>query len=201
MSDFRVNIKVRNARLLRAIEQVGHQPGQKFARLVGISYGDRLLPYINLKRTPFDENGDLRLCAEKLCVFFNCMPDELWSEEQRYPLTTNSTEVELSGTEVQEMLECPMDRITDPGALLERSEAFDAIDDLLDSLQHREAMVLRMRFGIGCEPMTLQETARVVGCSPAWTRKIETRALMNLRYQDRRAESVAASLGIIGEAP
>ena len=90
MTDYRVQIKVRNARLLRAIEKAGHQPGQIFAREVGISYTGHLLPYLNLKRTPFDEIGDLRPCAEMLCVFLNRLPDELWSEEQRYPLLTNA---------------------------------------------------------------------------------------------------------------
>ena len=42
MTDYRVQIKVRNARLLRAIEKAGHQPGPIFAREVGIV--DRIDP-------------------------------------------------------------------------------------------------------------------------------------------------------------
>lgn len=38
MSDYRIRITVRNALLLRAIEQAGHRPGAQFAEAVGISY-------------------------------------------------------------------------------------------------------------------------------------------------------------------
>jgi len=126
MTDYRVQIKVRNARLLRAIEQACHQPGQIFAGEVGISYTGHLLPYLNLKRTPFDENGDLRPCAEKLCVFLNCLPDELWSEEQRYPLVTNAAEIELSAASVNELLASPSS-CTDPLSLLEKQQAAQAV--------------------------------------------------------------------------
>ena len=95
MTDYRLQLKVRNARLLRAIEARGQQPGPKFATLVGISYSRHLLPYLNLTRAPFDAEGNLRPCAEKLCVYFNRLPSELWSTEQCLPLTQNTGEVEL----------------------------------------------------------------------------------------------------------
>ena len=185
MTDYRVQIKVRNARLLRAIEKAGHQPGQIFAREVGISYTVHLLPYLNLKRTPFDENGDLRPCAEKLCVFLNCLPDELWSEEQRYPLVTNAAEIELSAASVHELLASPSD-CADPLSLLEKKQAAQAVDALLDTLTPREAEVLRLRHGIDGEPMNLEEMAKAKGCSRERIRQIEAKALRKLRAPARQ---------------
>lgn len=185
MTDYRVQIKVRNARLLRAIEKAGHQPGQFFAREVGISYTGHLLPYLNLKRTPFDENGDLRPCAEMLCVFLNRMPDELWSEEQRYPLLTNAAEIDLSSANVQELLSSPSD-CADPLSLLERKQAAQAVDALLDTLTPREAEVLRLRHGINGEPMNLEEMAKAKGCSRERIRQIEAKALRKLRAPARQ---------------
>jgi RNA polymerase sigma factor (sigma-70 family) len=185
MTDYRVQIKVRNARLLRAIEKAGHQPGQIFAREVGISYTVHLLPYLNLKRTPFDENGDLRPCAEKLCVFLNCLPDELWSEEQRYPLLTNAAEIELSAASVHELLASPSD-CADPLSLLEKKQAAQAVDALLDTLTPREAEVLRLRHGIDGEPMNLEEMAKAKGCSRERIRQIEAKALRKLRAPARQ---------------
>ena len=185
MTDYRVQIKVRNARLLRAIEKAGHQPGQIFAREVGISYTVHLLPYLNLKRTPFDENGDLRPCAEKLCVFLNCLPDELWSEEQRYPLLTNAAEIELSAASVHELLASPSD-CADPLILLEKKQAAQAVDALLDTLTPREAEVLRLRHGIDGEPMNLEEMAKAKGCSRERIRQIEAKALRKLRAPARQ---------------
>ena len=185
MTDYRVQIKVRNARLLRAIEMAGHQPGQIFAREVGISYTGHLLPYLNLKRTPFDENGDLRPCAEMLCVFLNRLPDELWSEEQRYPLLTNAAEIELSAASVHELLASPSD-CADPLSLLEKKQAAQAVDALLDTLTPREAEVLRLRHGIDGEPMNLEEMAKAKGCSRERIRQIEAKALRKLRAPARQ---------------
>ena len=185
MTDYRVQIKVRNARLLRAIEKAGHQPGPIFAREVGISYTVHLLPYLNLKRTPFDENGDLRPCAEKLCVFLNCLPDELWSEEQRYPLVTNAAEIDLSAASVHELLASPSD-CADPLSLLEKKQAAQAVDALLDTLTPREAEVLRLRHGIDGEPMNLEEMAKAKGCSRERIRQIEAKALRKLRAPARQ---------------
>ena len=185
MTDYRIQIKVRNARLLRAIERAGHQPGQIFAREVGISYTGHLLPYLNLKRTPFDENGDLRPCAEMLCVFLNRLPDELWSEEQRYPLVTNAAEIELSAASVHELLASPSD-CADPLSLLEKKQAAQAVDALLDTLTPREAEVLRLRHGIDGEPMNLEEMAKAKGCSRERIRQIEAKALRKLRAPARQ---------------
>ena len=185
MTDYRVRIKVRNARLLRAIEKAGHQPGPIFAREVGISYTGHLLPYLNLKRTPFDENGDLRPCAEMLCVFLNRLPDELWSEEQRYPLLTNAAEIELSAASVHELLASPSD-CADPLSLLEKKQAAQAVDALLDTLTPREAEVLRLRHGIDGEPMNLEEMAKAKGCSRERIRQIEAKALRKLRAPARQ---------------
>ena len=185
MTDYRVQIKVRNARLLRAIERAGHQPGQIFAREVGISYTGHLLPYLNLKRTPFDEISDLRPCAEMLCVFLNRLPDELWSEEQRYPLLTNVAEIELSAASVHELLASPSD-CADPLSLLEKKQAAQAVDALLDTLTPREAEVLRLRHGIDGEPMNLEEMAKAKGCSRERIRQIEAKALRKLRAPARQ---------------
>ena len=195
MTDYRVQIKVRNARLLRAIEKAGHQPGQIFAREVGISYTGHLLPYLNLKRTPFDENGDLRPCAEMLCVFLNRLPDELWSEEQRYPLLTNVAEIELSAASVHELLASPSD-CADPLSLLEKKQAAQAVDALLDTLTPREAEVLRLRHGIDGEPMNLEEMAKAKGCSRERIRQIEAKALRKLRAPARQT----ALMDIVVEA-
>ena len=196
MTDYRVQIKVRNARLLRAIEKAGHQPGQIFAREVGISYTGHLLPYLNLKRTPFDENGDLRLCAEMLCVFLNRLPDELWSEEQRYPLLTNAAEIELSAANIHELLASPSD-CADPLSLLEKKQAAQAVDALLDTLTPREAEVLRLRHGIDGEPMNLEEMAKAKGCSRERIRQIEAKALRKLRAPARQT----ALMDTVVEAP
>lgn len=199
MSDYRVNIKVRNARLLRAIEQSGHRPGQKFADEVGIGYGHHLLPYLNLTRTPFDENGDLRPCAEKLCVFLKRMPNELWSEEQCYPLASNSSEVELSAADVMALLGSAYAGNGDPLMLLEQNEAKAAFDKMLEMLSARDVEYLRLRFGIDAEAHTLDQVAKKMGVTRERARQIEDKALRRLRHPTREAKHVAQAYGMRGE--
>ena len=182
--DYRVNIKIRNANILRAIEKSGHQPGGILAREIGISY-QTLLDYCNLKRAPFDENGDLRSCAEKICVFLNRMPSDLWSEDQLCPLRTNAAEVDISAASVQELLSSHHD-FADPLALLERKRTEKTIDAALDMLLPQQADVLRMRFGIGGKSMTLDEIASEKKVTRERIRQIESKALRRMREKKIR---------------
>lgn len=191
MSDYRLQFKVRNARLLRAIEARGHRPGQKFADLVGISYQAQLLPYLNLTRSPFDEEGNLRPCAEKLCVFFHCFPEDLWSPEQCEPLEWNSAEVELTAASVHQL--CAPDSRVDPSLGLEYAQAAHAVEAMLATLPERQAEVLRLRFGIGGEPLTLAETGKRLRLSRERVRCLEQRALQNLRRPRCGALEIAAT--------
>ena len=58
---------------------------------------------------------------------------------------------------------------------------------LLEALDEREHLVLRLRYGLaGQRQHSLEETGRLLGVSAQRARQIETRALANLR---RLAES------------
>lgn len=184
MSDYRVGVKVRNALLLRAIEQRGHKPGVKFAALAGVSY-PHLVRYVNLTRVPYTEDGMLRPCAERLCLFLNRMPCDLWSEEQLYPLDTNAAEFEVSGEEVRRLF-LFADDTTDPVASLERSEATRLLDSVMSGLTPREAEVLRMRNGLEGDEMTLNQTAKILGLSAARVKQIAAKALRKLRNPERQ---------------
>jgi len=189
MTDYRIQVKVRNARLLRAIEARGHQPGAKFAQRVGISYAAHLLPYLNLTRAPFDAEGNLRPCAEKLCVYFHQLPAELWSPEQCLPLAHNTAEVELTAQSVHH-LRTPESRM-DPSFAIERQQAVTAVEALLESLPQRAAAILRLRYGIGTAPQTLRETAKALKLSAERVRQLETRALNQLRRRRSGAQEIA----------
>jgi RNA polymerase primary sigma factor len=60
------------------------------------------------------------------------------------------------------------------------------IRELLDSLPHRQASVIRMRFGIDCdEEYSLAEIGEVMGLSRERIRQIEVQALTKLRCPER----------------
>ena len=191
MTDYRINLKIRNARLLRAIESKGYQPGAKFAALVGISYSSHLLPYLNLTRAPFDADGNLRPCAEKLCVFFNAMPSELWTDEQCIPLAHNTGEVELTAESVYQ-LRMPDSRI-DPSLAVEREQATAAVETLLATLPKREADILRLRFGIDGEVHTLRAIGKKLKINAERVRHLEQRALQRLRRSPGEVRTIVLS--------
>lgn len=193
MSDYRVRISVRNARLLRAIEQAGHRPGAQFADAVGISYGGSLLPYLNLTRSPLGPDGLLRECAWALCDFLNASPSDLWSDAQLQPLAKNHSSIDLDADSVQ-ALACGTTSV-DPLRLASHAQAGRILQDAIDLLTPREACVIRERFFGGA---THEQLAEKIGVSTSRARQIEIEALRKLRHPSRVPRELADVVDVIG---
>lgn len=172
MSDYRVKVTVRNARILRAIERIGMQPGAIFADRAGIRYGT-LNDYISLKRSPITEDGMYRPCALRLCEALNCSPSDLWSDEQLDPIERNSAHLDI-GQDTLDALIAGDQRV--------------AVDALLETLPERQSMVLRRRFGFDGEAETLDEIGRGLGVTSARVRQIEQKALRIIRWNGYRED-------------
>lgn len=63
----------------------------------------------------------------------------------------------------------------------------DSIYDLLDTLSEREAAVIKMRFGLEGNSMTLEEVGKELGVTKERIRQIEDKALKKLRNPIRSA--------------
>ncbi|MFO0830178.1 MAG: sigma-70 family RNA polymerase sigma factor [Phycisphaerales bacterium] len=71
-----------------------------------------------------------------------------------------------------------------PEDSVERKEEFTLILKLLDSIDERDARVLRLRFGLeGQEPLTLKQIGHEVGLTRERVRQIEVEALRKLQQQ------------------
>jgi RNA polymerase sigma factor (sigma-70 family) len=195
MSDYRVRISVRNARLLRAIEQAGHRPGAQFAAEVGISYSRALLPYLNLTRSPLTPDGLLRECAWNLCDFLNASPSDLWSDAQLQPLERNHSSIDLDADSVQ-ALACGTATV-DPLRLASHAQAGRIIEGAIDSLTEREAYVIRERF---FSETTLADLSERIGLTRERVRQIEKKALRKLRHVSRIPRELAGIADVIGGA-
>ncbi|MGL4317131.1 MAG: sigma-70 family RNA polymerase sigma factor [Pseudomonas sp.] len=193
MSDYRVRISVRNARLLRAIERAGHRPGGPFANAVGISYNGTLLPYLNLTRSPLTPDGLLRECAWNLCDFLNASPSDLWSDAQLSPLAKNHSSIDLDADSMQALV-CGS-ATTDPLRLASHAQAGRILQDALDSLTPREANVIHERFFVDS---TLDEIAEKMEISRERVRQIEGKALRKLRHESRIQHELASIADVIG---
>lgn len=183
MADYRITVKVRNARILEEIKKSGHRPGEKFAKLIGLSY-KIFLDYIDCKRGPFDEDENLRPCAEKFCIFFNKLPNDLWSSKQRTPLPKSKVEQDIDEVSIEAFLTAPSEK---PGLLenMVQVETIKAISEVIDSLPKQKAEVVRLLYGIGCKEQTVQEIADSLGVSRSRIDQINRSALRSLRHPSR----------------
>lgn len=185
MSDYRVKVTVRNARLLRAIEDAGHKPGPIFAELVGVSYSNVLLPYLNLTRSPIDANGLLRECAWDLCDFLGASPSDLWADSQLEPLQKNYSSTDLDAYELEALI---LGRATDdPMELASKSEMARIMGDTLNTLTPREAEAIQELY---MKDKTLTEVGEVLDVTRERVRQIEAKAMRKLRHPDRKLKKI-----------
>jgi RNA polymerase primary sigma factor len=70
----------------------------------------------------------------------------------------------------------------DPADTAERSEMHRAVHLVLDELDERDQEIIKMRFGIECEPHTLDEVAKQFNVTRERIRQIEARTLARLRH-------------------
>lgn len=179
-ADYRVTVKVRNNRILKAIEEAGGQPGQKWCESVGLSYV-RVNDLINMTTGPLRRNGELTHTAQRLCEAVDKLPEDLWSNEQLYPLEKNFSELEMS----HDQLLALMPNADGPRRLgfeIEDEERARVLQQALDTLTYREQEVIKARH---YDDKTLEQVAREHGLTRERIRQIEARALRKLRHPSR----------------
>ena len=110
------------------------------------------------------------------------IPPESWKLlKQTIQTTETGTQVSLdilTGTQDTVRDE----RTTAPDEELQKVDMLRRLRDLLDDMGEREAIILRMRYGLdeGTEPMTLKEIGKVVGLTRERVRQIERETLARL---------------------
>jgi RNA polymerase primary sigma factor len=98
---------------------------------------------------------------------------------------------------------CPDSRNAEPEAESEHREEFAMVLKLLESIDERDARVIRLRFGLeGQPPLTLKEIGREVGLTRERVRQIEMEALRRLQSQlmddrpGRFLRTIADTIGV-----
>lgn len=188
MKDYRLTIKVRNNRLLKAIEAVGGIPGGKWCAENGLSYS-LVNDLINMTKSPLTAGGDLCPVAVRLCGVLGKLPEDLWSSEQLYPLERNFSEMEMDLAQVVALLPSEQQSYLPDFSKFEQEQTTALVSQAVSTLASREQEVIRLRFE---DDLTLEECANRLDVTRERVRQIEAKALRKLRHPVRAAMLVDA---------
>ena len=194
VNEYRIKVTVRNNLILNAIENAGHKSVSAFCRHVGLDT-TAMTELIAMRKPPLNANGEFsalaKLLMEELCV----LPTDLWTSEQlTLKLKRNSAQRDVSsegmraalGMHAEEMLELMKPDTLEDAVL--KQEMVTVVEEQLESLSPRQALVLRMRYGIGCEEHTFEEIGEKFDLTRERIRQIEAKALRLLKHPKRSDE-------------
>lgn len=189
MMDYRITVKVRNNRLLKAIEDAGGTPGKKWCDANGLGYV-RVNDLINMTSSPLSSDGSLFHDAARLCEVLGKLPEDLWSNEQLYPLEKNFSEMEMDYSQVIALLPPEKQSYLQDFSKPEQEQTKALVLSALSTLSAREREVLTMRW-LDNE-LTFSECAKRLGITSERVRQIEAKAFRKMRHPTRAAILVDA---------
>lgn len=168
MSDFNVQIKVRNGRLLRRIRE-DYGTAAEFCRRCDLS-AVRVSALVTMREAPILKSGEWSEFALNVAGALGAYPDEIWPEHMRSLKAKRATaEIELDAEDVAALGSGSFEQ----RQLIARWAKF---------LTPREAICLTARM---CGA-TLDEAAAEINASRARTHQIEARAVRKMRDAARR---------------
>ena len=136
------------------------------------------------------QNGKKEYDVEKLSEILNTpiqnLKDALESEGEHVSLN-KSLNGEEEGETVANIVG-DKGTFASPYKVSENKNLAKALNEVLDTLDYREAMIVRYRFGF-CDdgvPKTLEEVARIFKITRERVRQLETKALRKLRHPSKR---------------
>ena len=190
VNEYRIRVTVRNNLILTAIEKAGYKSQSAFCREAEMST-TALSGLITMKSPPLTTLGEFSDAAKKLMEILCLAPTDLWTSEQlTLRLKRNSAERDVNldgmraalGMHAEEalLLVAPS-----PEEVMEEKDIQKLIEEQLASITPREEKVLRLRYGIGCEEHTLEETGQVLEVTRERIRQIECKALRKLKHPQR----------------
>lgn len=165
MSDFNIQIKVRNGRLLRAI-RARYKSSADMCRKCNISVTG-LSAYLVMKENPVSVSGDWKQSAYDISSAVGLEPEEIWPAYMRQvSMKTNTVSLDMTLDQVGELIE------SGENSLSIRLSAMKLLNS--DCLTDRYRRILEKRL---LEDKTLGEVAKEENVSAARIRQIEVKSL------------------------
>lgn len=175
---FRIELKVRNAPLYRAIHDQ-HKNVHAFCVAHDLQPGV-VGEFLNLKKNPLLTTLEWSKPALDVADALGVLPDEIFPEACQIQLQSASAAFEVSAREIEQIV-----GESSPLRLAMESERIADVLDALKTINPREEEVLKLRFGLNDgHEYTFQEIGKRLGVSVGRARQIEAKALRKLRNLD-----------------
>lgn len=187
MSDYRIEAKIRNARLLRAIESIGESP-TGFAKKRGLNIS-RMCEIVAMKTAPVNATGDWWPEVMAICEATRKMPSDLFTERQmkRAEKTSIVKDVEEADLAIESQV-ATQDLLPPPECRIDAKRAATEVFEWLCEKNPRAAKAVSMHH----EGATLEEIGGEIGASRERVRQIVAKSTRQMRERLRikwRAES------------
>ena len=174
--DFRVEVRVRNARILRAMKARGIKTFRELASLAMVN-PSKLGAILSFKEKP-TANGEWSNAAFGISAALHVEPEDLWPEHMKH-LLANKSFVSYD-TDEPSISQASIASYVPPDLQIDLN---NWVMDAIPKLSPREAMVIGYRFADG--ERTCAEIGEEMGVGAARIHQIERRAIQKLKHPSR----------------
>ena len=181
MKDYRIDVKVRNHRLLSAVEASKYGTGSALCARLGI-HPNKFYELANMKTSPLDNDGGWKKIVVEICDLLDCMPEDLFSDEQiNSPIEKNKFTLTADLEELGYLSERSLNTSQEFKVL--RDDTRDVLDKVLaEHLSPRQRDVLIRHYGLfGNEKQTHADIGKIHNVCNQRVRQIIDQATQNLQ--------------------
>jgi hypothetical protein len=186
MKDYSLQIKIKNNYLLTMMKQHNITTAAELSRASAVD-SNSIQAMLNLTSPAYRKNGDIKTSVINLCLFFNCLPKDIFPEQHlQESLPVNKVFMEANAEDLVPMYarlgsQDPLDLLLEQEQEeLEHNALAAAVSTLYESQQN----VLKLRFGVGTdfdESHTFTQIGEIMERTPVRISQIQEKALSVMR--------------------
>jgi RNA polymerase sigma factor (sigma-70 family) len=195
--DYLIEIKVKNARIMRLMKREGIESAIELARRAGVT-PVTVGWVMNMKIAAYRQNGTVRTHVDKICKALRCLPEDLFPPPQLHEPIKENKRVIYAHVEDLAAIGATMHQRTLPPD--KKFELEDSRKRFLASvksrLNDREFQIIDRMFGISSgEVETLEKISKDFGVTSSRIASIKEKALRKLRRPMRSGVDFLEALG------
>ncbi len=189
--DYRVVVRVKNAKLLRQMERCGIRSQTHLSESTGVNI-QTINKLCLMKIGATRINGEWRTPVEILASFLQCSPDEIIPDGVKFaPLPKNGGEIDVSIDGIESFIQSLSDPNATAGLLSDVDVEKTTVEKhfvrrLVQELRPRAQIVIKKYFGIDGPEMTCEEIGIEMNLSRGRVNQIVRISIMKMAELSRR---------------